>query len=197
MPGIGLILLAAGGSARLGVPKQLAHAQGVTLLRRAAETATASKCDKVVVVLGAHRDACATELVGLPVVSVWNPDWGAGMGTSLRAGMEALLADEMPDAVILMLCDQLLLTPAVLDAMVDCFQTGGNQLIASEYAGVLGVPALFSSELFPELLALNGEEGARSVIKRHRSHALAIPFPEGAIDIDTPADLANLEKQSL
>jgi len=114
------------------------------------------------------------------------------MGSSLHVGLEALLADDTPQAVVIMLCDQPLLTPQTLNALIDAFQERRSTLVASEYAGIMGVPALFSFALFPELLALRGENGARSVIQRHITEVHLIPFPNGALDIDTPEDCLRL-----
>src|SRR5947199_10804400 len=90
MSHVGLLLLAAGGSARMGAAKQLLRCEGQTLLRRAAETALASVCRPVIVVLGARCDALRPELHGLPVEITENPDWALGMGSSISAGVQAM-----------------------------------------------------------------------------------------------------------
>ncbi len=100
MPAIGLIILAAGGSTRLGAPKQLLEYGGKTLIRRAAETALATPFRPVIVVLGAEAARVKDELAGLDVLIIENPAWPSGMGSSIRAGM-ALLPDA--DAVLLTL----------------------------------------------------------------------------------------------
>src|SRR5437868_1282596 len=104
---IGLLLLAAGASSRMGAPKQLLRYEGRTLLRRAAETALASVCRPVVVVLGAHAPQLQPELIGLPLRIVVNTHWEQGMGSSLRVGMETLLQEPKAEieAVVIMLCD--------------------------------------------------------------------------------------------
>src|SRR5437588_10860570 len=108
MSSIGIVILAAGASTRMGTPKQLLRYAGQTLLRRAAETALASQGRPVVVVLGAGSERCRPELEGLPVRIVENPGWEQGMSASLRIGIEALLvgAEEALEAVIFMLCAQ-------------------------------------------------------------------------------------------
>src|SRR6266436_9799703 len=104
---IGLIVLAAGASTRMGTPKQLLLHEGRTFLRRAGETALASACHPVVVVLGAHADQLQVELERLPVLIVENRRWEEGMSSSIRVGLETLVAeDEGLDGAVIMLCDQ-------------------------------------------------------------------------------------------
>ena len=197
MPGVGLILLAAGGSSRLGHPKQLLPYQGRTLLRHAAQTALASQCRPVIVVLGAQADRLHLEMAGLEVLVADNPDWEQGMGSSIRAGL-AVLEASAPDltGVVLMLCDQPLITPDALDALIQAHADTVSPLVASEYGGTLGVPTFFSLALFPELHALSGEKGAKAVIARHASEAVALPLPAGVWDVDTAADYERLQAQN-
>src|SRR5438105_14710749 len=107
MPPVGLILLAAGASTRLGRAKQLLVFNGNTLLRRAAETAMASACRPIVIVTGAMHEELLPEIRDLEVITERNGEWQRGMGTSLRAGLRALLRPQ-PDAgaAISMLCAQ-------------------------------------------------------------------------------------------
>lgn len=106
-PTIGLLLLAAGVSSRLGSePKQLLAYEGESLLRHAARTALASSCLPIIVVIGAHRERIEAEIADLPVEIIFNEAWAAGMASSIRAWMEYLVAHAAPRAVVLMLCDQ-------------------------------------------------------------------------------------------
>ncbi len=181
---IGVILLAAGGSTRLGSPKQLLTYRGKTLLRRAAETALAADGRPVVAVLGRDAAALRAELAGLDVLAVENPGWERGMGTSVRLGMAAL--GEEAVAVLLMLCDQPLVTAEKLAMLIDAFrQAPGGGIIAAAYNGTVGVPALFARTYFDELRALPDAAGAKPVLRRHRDNVTAVPLPEAAVDIDT------------
>lgn len=190
---MGLVILAAGGSFRLGRPKQLVPYRGRSLLRHTAETATGSLCRPVLVVLGAHAANLEGEVVGLPVLVVKNLLWRQGMATSLRRGLQALeaAADETA-AVVVALCDQPLITVEILNGLVRAYRTEGRQIIASAYAGCLGVPALFDRRFFPELMTLEGEEGARRIIVRHAEEVHGVAFPGGALDIDTQEDCERL-----
>lgn len=187
---VGLILLAAGASTRLGQPKQLVRLQGQTLLRLAAEAAVASQCRPIVVVLGAQAAQMQPELLGLPVDIVENLNWESGMASSIQAGLNAMPDDV--EAITVILCDQPGLSSKVIETLMIAWQTTEAPLAACEYAGTLGVPAVFSRDLFSELLALSRTEGAKRVIARHAAQAARISFPNGAWDIDTPEDLAGL-----
>jgi molybdenum cofactor cytidylyltransferase len=186
---VGAVVLAAGGSSRLGRPKQLLVHEGRTLVRRAAEAAVAAGCEPVVVVLGAHGEAVAAELAGLPVRTVDNPEWQEGMGRSLRVGVKALPEVE---AVLVLLCDQLRVDSAHLRALVDTFTRTRSPIVASGYDGARGVPALFSRSLRSELEALEADQGARKVIVREPSRVVEVPLPGGSEDVDTAADLSRL-----
>ena len=180
------ILLAAGGSTRLGSPKQLLVYEGRSLLRRAAETLLATGCRPVVVVLGAAAARLAPELAGLDVSTVINTGWERGMGSSLRLGLAALSPGPEIDAVLLSLCDQPFIGPAVLRRLLAAQPvTPGCAIAAAEYGGTLGVPVVFGREHFAELAALPDDAGAKPVLQRHAAHVAAVPMPEAATDIDT------------
>jgi molybdenum cofactor cytidylyltransferase len=184
----GLIILAAGGSTRLAQPKQLLPLRGRSLLRHAAETALASVCRPVVAVLGAKADQMRLELAGLDVTVVNNPQWQTGIASSIRTGVEAIVGAAC-DGVVMMLCDQPLVSASLLNRLVKA-----GELAAAEYGGTVGVPAYFAAEFFPELMALSGDTGAKSVLLRHPSKMARVPYPEAAIDIDTKEDYQRLQK---
>jgi molybdenum cofactor cytidylyltransferase len=183
--GCALIILAAGSSARLGQPKQLLPFRGRSLLRHAAETALGSVCRPVVVVLGARADRLQTELAGLLVTVVLNPTWTEGMASSIRVGLAALASEtRVPDAVVLMLCDQPLVTSAMLDHLVNVHRSEARGIVASAYEETMGVPALFSRKYFPELASLVGDQGAKRIIVKHENDLARISLPEAAFDVD-------------
>jgi len=189
---IGVILLAAGVSARLGEPKQLLRFRGETLLRRSAKIALAAS-NRVIVTLGARIEILRKEIEDLPVVIVENKNWATGMSGSIKVGLKKFLDDaDQLKAIIVMVCDQPFVNENLLEKIITKFQETGSPIVACEYQNALGVPALFCKNLFPELLALNAQTGAKQLIKKYHAQTAAISFPEGAFDIDTPADYANL-----
>ena len=188
---VGLILLAAGGSSRLGRPKQLLPYQGQTLLRRAALAASTSGCRPVVVVLGGASAECTRELAGLNVEITCNSAWEQGIGTSIRAGLQELQA-AFVDAVVIQLCDQPRVDEIHLRMLVTEFERLDAAIVATDYGGHTGVPALFARRMFPALTALPDHEGARNVIQNHFGQVVRLLCPEAAIDVDTPEDFRRL-----
>ena len=189
---IGGLLLAAGGSSRLGQPKQLLQFNSKTLLRHAAEAMAASICDPVFVVLGAETARSAEEIEGLSVFQCLNENWKSGMSSSIKVGIAKLveIAPEI-DAVLISLCDQPFVTAEMLNRFCEKFAASGSNVVAAKYNGVAGVPALFSRELFGDLTRLDGDKGARDLI-RGRSDIATVDLPEAAFDIDTPDDASKL-----
>jgi molybdenum cofactor cytidylyltransferase len=188
---IAAVVLAAGASTRLGQAKQLVRVAGESLLRRTARMALEAGCAAVVVVLGFEAERMRPELDGLPVKITENPRWAEGMASSLRCGVESVQRME-PDGVLLLVCDQPRLSAEHLRILLSRHR-GKQTITASAYAGNMGVPVVFGRELFPELLALQGDQGARAVILRHGEQTEGIPWPEGTVDLDRPEDLRRVE----
>jgi molybdenum cofactor cytidylyltransferase len=194
---VGLIILAAGGSSRLGRPKQLLSFQGTTLLRHIAETALASNCHPIVIVLGAETTRCRAELENLPVLTANNPAWKTGMGSSIRTGLETLLNGSNNtshlSAVVLMLCDQPFVSAEYINKIVEQHCSSGAGIVASKYANAIGVPALFSQRYFPDLAALD-EAGAKQIILNYPQFVTTVSFAEGAFDIDTEKNYQRMNR---
>ena len=190
-PACASLLLAAGGSLRLGYPKQLIKVDGESLLRRTARLAVESGCLPNFVVLGAFAERLRPELQSLPVTIVENAAWEQGIATSIRRGMEELRkALELPERVLLLVCDQPRLNAAILQVLLEM---EGVAIAASRYQNSFGVPAVFSRRFFPELAALSGDAGARRIIAQNSAAAGFVDFPEGDFDIDTPTDVTRLD----
>jgi CTP:molybdopterin cytidylyltransferase MocA len=190
---IGVIVLAAGGSTRMGQPKQLLPFRGTTLLRHAAQTALATGFAPVVVVLGAVAEQCCEQLEGLPVETIVNERWEEGMGGSIGAGT-AFLQKRAPQtkAALVMLHDQPLITAERLRELTSAWRPPEIKVAASAYSGTVGVPAVFDRDLFPELAALRGKAGAQKIIRTHGDRLATVPMPEAETDVDTPGDLERL-----
>ena len=186
-----VVVLAAGESRRLGQPKQLVPYRGRPLVTHAVQTALAANLGPVYAVLGANALAVRGALAGLPVHCLVNDGWAEGIGSSIRAAV-SLVATTPVGGVLLMLCDQPDLTPDHLIHLNGVHQLVRAPIVASHYAGVNGVPALFTRELFPELQALAGDTGARCVINADPRRLVAVAYPHGVRDVDVPADLEAL-----
>jgi CTP:molybdopterin cytidylyltransferase MocA len=184
-------VLAAGGSRRLGRPKQLVPFRGRPLVRHVVEQACAAGCEEVAVVVGAHARPIADALEGLPVRLLVNRAWEEGVASSIRVAT-TWARDEGLDALAFALADQPGLSASHLDRLATAHREGAAR-VASAYGGAVGVPALFDARYFDRLMALHGDRGAARLLGEHDDRpAVAIPWPEGAIDVDTPSDLERL-----
>jgi molybdenum cofactor cytidylyltransferase len=187
------VILAAGASSRMGTLKQLLEYGGQTLVRRVALAAQDAGCNPVAVVTGAYAEKLEKELHGLNLRQVSNPEWESGMGSSIRAGIQAVLkTNDQVTAIVLMLCDQPFVTSDVLTRLITAHRKTGREIVASSYAGTIGVPALFGKAFFTDLVQLESGAGAKHVIQRHLTQVRLLPFARGEIDLDTPADFARL-----
>ncbi|MEH1931329.1 nucleotidyltransferase family protein [Nostoc sp.] len=190
---IAIMILAAGASTRMGTPKQLLLYQGRSFLQSITEMAIASVCQPVVVVLGANAEQIQPQIKQLPVKVVNNLDWAWGMSTSIKSGIELLNnLPEKIEAVVITLCDQPFVSDQIINQLVDAYYSTKKPIIACEYAGTLGVPALFSQRFFSELAALKETSGAKRVINNNLNEVFSMPFSLGDIDIDTPKDYEQL-----
>lgn len=195
-PSTALIILAAGSSTRMEKPKQLLMYGSRTFLRHAAEVAVASVCRPILIVFGAYASQLQGEIDDLPVRSVTNERWADGMGSSIQVGVRALKTYDRADnteALVLMLCDQPYVRAAVINDLVTAYHANDKGIIASEYGGTLGVPALFGREYFAELATMSGATGAKHLIAAHASDVVPVPFAKGISDIDTPEDYRQLQ----
>ncbi|HYK06051.1 MAG TPA: NTP transferase domain-containing protein [Thermoanaerobaculia bacterium] len=184
-----VVILAAGGSRRLGRPKQLVEIEGQPLVLRAAEAALAAGSGSVHVVVGAEVVRIREALGDLPVDLVVNEAWQEGVASSIRAAIEAIERRERPvETLILMLCDQPGVSGDVLRRLLDAYRTTRAPVVASRYPEGPGVPALFHAELFPALKSLDGDVGARELIRHLDRDVVTIPFSL-TDDVDTPGDV--------
>ena len=197
MVAVAAIILAAGASQRMGQPKQLLDWHGQPLIRAIAQAALASQARPVSVVLGGASAAVAEALHGLPLAVVKNPHYASGQSSSLRAGIAALGA-EVPAALVL-LGDQPFVTPAIIDTLIAAWCEQRSPIIAPTFGGQRGHPVLFDRSMFGELLAVEGDQGARSMMaaKPERIRVLAFANQQALIDIDTQAEYERAKQQGL
>ena len=178
------LVLAAGSSLRMGRNKLLLTLNGETIVRRVTRHAIAT-LDPVVVVLGHEAEVVRGELAGLPCRTTVNPDHAQGFHTSLRAGLAALPPNV--DAVVVVLADMPLVTPAMLAQLVERYRQSGAPLVVSQYGDTFAPPHLYSRRFFPDLA--QSEESRKQVIRRYRAEAVVLSWPAAALsDLDVPAD---------
>lgn len=181
------VVLAAGGSTRLGQPKQLLTRGGETLVRRAARLAAGTSPAQLLVVVGADAQVVKGSLGDVPCECVMNPDWRQGLASSLRvAGLHLAQGAE---AVLVLACDQPALEAAHLRALLDGATTAKSGAAATLHAGAPGIPALVPRAWFDDLPE-TGEHGFGARLRSlARENVFALHAPDLDFDVDTPADL--------
>jgi len=190
---IAALILAAGASSRMGRPKQLLPFRGRSLLHRTVDAAREGGCRRVIVVLGAHAELVQAASDLLPAEFCINENWRQGLAESIRCGIDLLRSHgERPRAALLMACDQPLVSAALVRRLFDAFDDAPGRMVACEYAGTVGVPALFESACFDRLTTLRGDNGAKSVLLADPGMLRRCPWPEGACDVNTLEDYARL-----
>jgi molybdenum cofactor cytidylyltransferase len=191
------ILLAAGTSSRMGQPKPLLNWRGKSLVRHTAEQALASRITGLVVVLGAGARDVRAALIGLdgPVHLVENPAYADGQAGSVRAGLTAL--PSAASGAIVLLVDQPLVGPAVINQLIDTFAAHPETLaVVPTYQGRRGNPVLLARALFEPISRISGDSGARAVFAAYADQILTLELNDPAIvtDIDTPEEYAQLTR---
>jgi len=194
---IAAVVLAAGRSTRMRGPnKLLAEIARRPLVRIVAEEALASRADPVIVVAGHQRAEVEKALAGLRVRIVHNPDFAEGLGTSLRAGIAAVPADS--DAAIVCLGDMPRVDATLMNRLIAAFDPDRGALaVVPTFEGKRGNPVLWSRRFFPDLMAIEGDVGARHLIGRYSEAVAEVPVEGKAalIDVDTPEALSGVKAE--
>jgi len=176
----------------MGESKLLLPYGDTTVLRHATEGVLTAGLRDVVVVVGPEHEATARALEGLPVRLAVNPTPEAGQGSSVGAGVRALAPGTT--AVLIALGDQPAVPSGVIPALLEAIKALGKSIAVPRYADGLGNPVLFAAPVFPELLDLPGDRGARAVVERERSRLAIVDIPTSMPpDIDTPEDYERLK----
>jgi molybdenum cofactor cytidylyltransferase len=192
--GCAIIILAAGSSSRMGRPKQLLPYNGKSLLEHTVDTANDADANPVIVVLGANAALLEKEIDEKKVHIVENNEWKEGMASSVRCGLSTLLhIAPSSDAAIIMVCDQPFVSSSLLNELIAAQKNTGKPIVASQYENAVGPPTLFYKTIFPRLLELKGDAGARKIIEQRTSDVATVLFTHGNVDIDTEADYDALE----
>lgn len=190
-PQLAGLVLAAGASHRFGSPKPLALFRGVPLVRRATTLLAGCCVAGVYVVTGTAGPAIRELLAADDVQLVANPDWASGLASSLACGVGALPVEA--DAVLIMPCDLPMVSVNDLARLVAAWRTAPELMAAAEFDGHPAPPAIFPRAVWSQLALLRGDQGARALLESAEQHT-AVPMPSAALDADTPAELARLER---
>ena len=188
---IHVVVLAAGASTRFGSTKQLVRVNGRPLLHTIVSRAAELAGHSVTVVLGAHAGELAPLLKHSPASVAVNREWSEGIASSIREGISH--TPNTADGVLIALADQAAVTTEDLRRLASAWRRNPSSLVAAQYAGGFGVPAIFPRWCFRELNELRGDRGAQTLLHRHVDRLVRIPMPSAELDIDRPEDLLALE----
>lgn len=193
---VGLVVLAAGASRRLGKPKQLLMFQQKTMLQHVLDQTGAFPFAVKVLVLGAYAKQILEPLNIADFRVKIHEHWRNGIASSLCAGVEQALAD-CPDLehLLFLLSDQPFVSSELIESLVNSQLEHGKPITACRYQGQLGVPAIFEKKLFPELLQLRGDRGANRLIQQYGDRVGEFPFEMGGVDVDTAEDYRNVKSR--
>jgi molybdenum cofactor cytidylyltransferase len=184
---VGVVVLAAGASMRMGTPKQILPVFGIPIINYLIDEIFKTSLHPVTVVLGANKQHIVPYLKDIPINIVDNPFWNTGMGSSIRMGLVgSYLYTKGIEALIFITADMPYVNAGFLLNMLNmAAENPDKTIIGSKYEDTLGIPVLFKKEHFEEILDLKPDEGAKSLLLKHPEKTLLIDFEEGKIDLDT------------
>ncbi|MGD8758895.1 MAG: selenium cofactor biosynthesis protein YqeC [Anaerolineales bacterium] len=187
------VVLAAGGSERLGRMKQLVQWRGKALVQYAIQAAIEGGLSPVVVVIGAEAEAVRQAIAAEAVSVVENRAWREGQSGSVIAGLRAV--ESQAEAVMFLLSDVPFVGGELVRALVAEHRSTLAPLIAPSVEGQRATPVLFDRVAFHELHHLEGDQGGRALFDRFPSRS--VPWQADILfDIDTPDDLHALEQRA-
>jgi molybdenum cofactor cytidylyltransferase len=191
---IHVVVLAAGASTRFGSAKQLVRINGRPLMLSAVSRAVELAGHSVTVVLGAHAAELTPLLRHSPASVAINREWSEGIASSIRAGLAH--APDTADGVLIALADQAAVTTDDLRRLAGIWRRDPASIATAQYAGGVGVPAIFPRWCFRELGELRGDRGAQLLLHRHVDRLARVHMPSAELDIDRPEDLLALEQSA-
>jgi len=192
---IAVVVLAAGGSTRLGRPKQLVEFKGKTLLDHALDKVDLLGFQTKILVLGAKREEIMDKIDANNFKVVINTQWEQGMASSIKVGLEAAMVEEDGlDHVLFLVSDQPFLERSNLIKLVHTQLTQHPKATYSQYGNNIGVPAIFGKEAFPLLLQLEADEGAKKLTRLEDFKYCTETFKRGGFDVDTEEDVQQLKQ---
>ncbi|WP_186757746.1 nucleotidyltransferase family protein [Echinicola salinicaeni] len=185
-----ILILAAGKSTRLGRAKQLLKFKGKSLLQNTIDACADLGSKEIIVVLGAHSDQIKSQLDLNKISLLYNPDYESGLASSISIGMKYL--EGQSKATLILVCDQAYIHARHLQNLVNTWRNHITKIICSSYSQTIGVPAIFPSTYYNDLMHLKGDKGAKMILLKHKYNLISLPFEGGEVDIDTEQDYNNL-----
>jgi|TARA_B110000971_G_scaffold221981_1_gene272184 molybdenum cofactor cytidylyltransferase len=197
MKNIAVLVLAAGKSSRMKTPKQLVKIGTNFLLEHVLSKSKCINTNHVYCVLGANEALIRREISATNVHFIYNPNFNEGLSSSIVSGISEIeMKPQNYDAVFILLGDQPAIEKIYLKAMIALFSENESKIIASNYRGKLGVPAIFPKNYFSELKKMSGDFGARDILNKN-SDVLSLKKQTNFIDIDTEEDLQTFKNSIL
>jgi molybdenum cofactor cytidylyltransferase len=190
---IAALVLAAGGSSRLGAPKQLLPWGDTTLLGHVLDRLRELPFDQMFVVIGAAGDDILEQVDLSDTTVIENPEWEEGIASSIRVGLDAVLRLSRADAVAIFLGDQPDISEEVVSGLLDARRLTKRQAIVPKYRYMWGNPVVVERSLWPRLMSLEGDEGAKGMLQAHPDWVHEVWFEQRPPrDVDTRADFDEL-----
>jgi len=191
-----ILVLAAGGSERLGRPKQLVQFNKDTLLQYALNQVKSARVGDIFLVLGANAEIITDRHILTDINVLINDDWKSGIAGSITFGLNHIIKDNRYEKVIIVLADQPKLKATHLKDLIRKYKKSEASIIVSKYEDEFGPPSLFTRQHFISLLELKGDQGAKEFVKNNLDKTEFIDFPEGNYDINEAQDLRYLIEEN-
>ena len=180
-----ILILAAGGSSRMGQPKQLLPYKDSNLLLHTVKQVSAIKYSDIFIIIGAHFSEIFKSIRGQKATIIMNSNWEEGMGSSLKKGIDFIKNKNNYDRVLITLGDTPLITTEHYEELISLSDVSVKRIVLTSYEEVSGVPAIFDKSLFNELIAMSNDEGAKNVIKKYKKEVIEMTSKTPYFDVDT------------
>ena len=192
---VGVVVLAAGSSSRLGQPKQLIKYKGKPLLQNILDHSQVLSFTSKVLILGAHAEEIKKNINTGEFRVIINEQWEEGIASSILKGVRSSLEiNPNLENILFLLSDQPFVTSALIKELLDTHKKEGKTITGCRYDKTVGVPVIFNKNMFRELCHLNGDRGAKVLIRKYPDKVAAVSFDLGSVDIDEPEDYRKLLK---
>jgi len=189
---IAAIILSAGQSKRMDRPKQLLSFKGITLIEDVILKLEALDLEKIICITGHQNEQIEKHIASFDIECLYNEHYKNGISSSIASGISYLKESLIINGALIVLTDQPLIPKSHYQLLINTFKNNKQKIIATSYKETYGVPAIFDQSLFPKLVALKKDQGAKSLIKELINEVVLVECKEAANDIDTIEDYKNL-----